>query len=200
MPNHEQHRKGAHRVGILLSIVIGIAIWIETESFLYISVGILIGYITTRIGGHLPDLDIKTSIIRRYTESIIQASIVIGTLGFYIIYINPINQKTQQLINSIDIGIPPIIATVISILVILALVVRYIPIVIQNIMPKHRGILHSFPFWILIIGTISISLYIGLSSIGFPKPSLDIIVASGFIGTVTGVATHLGMDKELLPI
>lgn len=200
MPNHEQHKKGAHRIGILLSIIIGIAIWIETESFLYIIVGILIGYITTRIGGHLPDIDIKTSIIRRYTESIIQASIVIVTLGFSIIYIDPINQTIQQLINSLDIDIPPLIATVLGILAILILVVRYIPIVIQNMMPKHRGILHNFPFWVLIIGTVSISLYIGLSSIGFPKPSLDIIVASGFIGTTTGVATHLGMDKELSPM
>lgn len=199
MPNHEQHKKGAHRVGILLSIVIGIAIWMETQNFLYIIFGISIGYITTRIGGHLPDIDIKTSIIRRYTEYIIKTSIVIGTIGFSIIYIESINQITQLFIDSIDIQVSPTLTSIIAILIMLGFVVRYIPTVIQEVMPRHRGILHSFPFWILLISTISISIYIGLNSIGFPKPALNIIMASGFLGTTIGVATHLGMDGELLP-
>ncbi len=200
MPNHEQHKKGAHRIGILLSVVIGIVIWMETKNLMYIFLGITIGYITTRIGGHLPDIDIKTSIIRRYTESIIQTSIVIGTIGLSIIYIESINRITQQFIDLIDIQISTTLTSIIAILVFLGLIVRYIPTVIQELMPRHRGILHSFPFWILLIATILISIYIALDSIGFPKPALNIIVTSGFIGTTIGVATHLGMDKELLSL
>lgn len=189
MPGFDEHLRGAAVVGLIVAVVTGGSVYevYGWEASIMIGVGTFLG---VTFSGVLPDIDSDSSIPRRYFVR----GLIVAVLGALLHFTGSI----EMLLGSGSSILPDLGGGGLYSLVAIAALVYFVtPRIVSEVMPKHRGLLHSLLFWAAIFLSLGLSFRLGLISVPGPGFLTYRVLPAVSIACILGVMVHLTMDGEL---
>ena len=184
MGDYEEHLRAAVLAGILVSIVAGYVLYSREYSMQIVGIGSLVMFGLIVVLGIAPDIDVGSSIPRRYLGSILLAALPAVTL--YKMYTDPSIAVSvgEQVLAFVGLGnVPPIIAGSVVSLVGAVGVAKFAGFGLDEL-STHRGLLHSVYFW---AGLGVVAAGVGYVYADLPNVIAGIIV----VASVVGPAVHI---------
>jgi len=191
MPSYVVHRRRARQAARTMLVVVFSVTWpvigVHSAQILATSAAI-----ATLVGGVLPDLDAQSSRPRRLVERLLTVGLylILGYsaaviwLGWLRIHL----ERPRKLFTALSV-------TVVVLIVGYVLLPRLVMIVLDIVIPTHRGVLHDFRFWsglvggvLLLVGSLIWEYEIRVATMVAVECG---VTATGFL---IGVAVHLRDD------
>lgn len=168
MPNFPTHRRRAResarrtfKISVLVGLFFLLLVDYSLESLLWVALAVCLGAFAVYVGVLIPDIDHHSSIPRRWFEIVIRTSIPLGLMAGVLLIIEG-GVLEIPLLSGINDLYLLFVAGILSILIYLQA-----PMVINRLMPPHRGLLHRGWFWwmvglsVAVAGLIIIDLIVG---------------------------------------
>jgi len=198
MPGYDDHRRIAEVVATIASTLLALLLWWwSRDPYLSLTAG-SVCFVATTLGNLLPDLDSPSSVPRRRFVRLIQLALPIGLLAIASLY-SPILYRTLGRSSWLH-GDPVrfYVAILIGLAGISGLGIYLAPTLLDLVLPAHRGPLHEFRIWlVLIIGIVATVYIFDLQLFGNHSLQRDVLLLAVAGGLLSGVFIHLLIDGEL---
>ena len=186
MPLFEAHKRLAQKIGYVLGSLLGIIALVDTGDIVFSGIVFSLSLFSVYVGGGAPDIDSYSSIPRRKFNRLMQltAAGVLVAIALYVGGILVNFSGSPLLIGAVSVSLPAI-----------GWVVRSIPERIQQIMPPHRGLLHTVGFWAFVTAITYLSIRTGLQSLeasSFVVTYFPIVCTLSFL---VGAIGHIAQDR-----
>jgi len=196
MPSYAVHRCRARHVARVTLIIVFSVTWpifgIHSAQVFATSAAL-----AALIGGLIPDLDAQSSHPRRLVEQLLTVGLYL-TLGacvalIWLTWLSLHASTSRTLLTAVGATVGVLIASRV-------LLRRLVLIVLDTVIPTHRGPLHDFRFWCAVVGGMLLLLG-GLNWWYGSRAPIVIAIECGVtaIGFLLGVAVHLHDDDVLTP-
>jgi hypothetical protein len=191
MPSYIVHRRRARQAARTTLVVVFSVTWpvigVHSAQILATSAAF-----ATLVGGVLPDLDAQSSRPRRLVERLLTVGLYL-VLGYsaaviWLVWLPIYAETPQELFTALSV-------IVVVLIVGYVLLPRLAVIVLDAVIPTHRGLLHDFRFWSVLVG----GMFLLVESLIWEHGTrVETIVAVECgvtaIGFLLGVALHLRDD------
>lgn len=189
MSNYETHYSIASKAGGAVAVVFGLTTLVTTFDLVWTLFAVLVGYYATVVGGIAPDIDQSqpfrtfrfASVPYRKFTRLLGFATVLTALFLFVKY-NPQDSTIEGTFLSL-VGLVGVLMSI-----------RLLPDLLHSVMPKHRGLLHKFRFWLIVSVVVGVLLHVLLRGRGYPlfvHTYLPVILATG---AAMGVVTHISTD------
>lgn len=186
MPLYEAHKRFAQKIGYVLGGFLGIIALVDTGNIISGGMVSSLSLLFAYVGGAAPDIDSHSSIPRRKFDRLMQL-IVAGVLGT-VLY-------TGMVFTDFN-GNPLLISAVSAFSIpTIGWIVQSVPNGIQQIMPPHRGALHTIGFWAAVAAFAYLSMRTGLQKIGASSFVITYFPIACMVSFLVGAISHIAQDR-----
>jgi len=190
MGDYEDHLRAAVVAGLLLAGVVGYVLYSREYSMQMIGLGSVVMFGLIVIFGIAPDIDVWSSIPRRYLGYLLVGGLPAGAL--YKVYTDPSIAVSigEYMLAIVGLGeVPPIVVGSIVLVVGSVGVAQSAGYGLDEL-TRHRGLLHSVSFWAVVAaGAASV----GHLFWGVPREIAAVIVVAAVVGSVVHIKVVDGM-------
>ncbi|ELZ81792.1 hypothetical protein C453_17289 [Haloferax elongans ATCC BAA-1513] len=184
MGDYSEHLRAAILAGVVLAGIAGYVLYSREYSVQMVSVGSAVMFGLVVVLGIAPDIDVSSSIPRRYLGYVLVGSLPAGAL--YMVYTDPSIAVSvgEQVLALVGLGdVPPVVIGC-GVLVVGAVGLAKSAGYGLDELSTHRGLLHSVYFWAVL----------GIVAAGAGHLYLDlprVIAAVIVVASVAGPAVHI---------
>lgn len=190
MPDFESHYWLGKKVGTVTALLGGLATLVLTFDPAWTLLGVILGYYSTVVGSVAPDIDLSqpkgtlkySSIPYRQFILVCNFLIVVCLALGLSMYNQGGIELRDAIISTVAVGSAIVL-------------IRVLPDLLHEIMPKHRGITHGFTFWIVMSGVFGYTIHWLLSFLGYTSIILNLLPAIVGVGVLMGSFTHVSSDS-----
>ena len=190
MPQYEEHHKHALRIASALSTGVLLPCLILTGSLVTAACIMGLVFILSFVAGIGPDIDSPSSIPRRYLVTLFRGLLVILSavaVGSLLLVFHRYRRQSPVTLNGESLRWAFLLC------VSTWAVVHRVPSLVHSVLPAHRKMIHTLPFW-AVFGFVSGCVYIIMIPIQM-NTVLILLLSSG--ASTGGAAIHLERDGML---
>jgi uncharacterized membrane protein YkvA (DUF1232 family) len=189
MPNFETHFWLGKKVGVVCGILSGAVMAIITFDPAWTLLGLFLGYYSAVIGSVAPDIDLsQPSNTLKYASKPYRKLVLLINLIIVVALCLGLS-----LYNRGGLDLTQAVVSITAIASVIALI-RVIPDILHNLMPKHRGMTHQLSFWVIMSAVSGYLIHRLLLSFKFSDPASNVIPAVLGVGVLMGIFTHISSD------
>lgn len=179
MGDYAEHLRAAILAGVLASVVTGYVLYSREYSMQMVGIASVVMFGLIVVLGVVPDIDVHSSIPRRYLGYVLLAALPVGVL--YKIYTEPSIAISvgEQVLAFVGLGdVPPIVAGS-GVLAVAAVGVAKSAGYGLDELSTHRGMLHNIYFW-AVVGVVAAGG--GYMYADLPRVIAGVIVVASMVG------------------